>query len=366
MKILQVNKLYSPWIGGIETVAQDIAEHFHGRDGARVVNLVCQPSGARKIGGVNGVPTYRAASFGMAFGMPLSLDFFRLFKKLSADADVIILHHPFPIAFIAYRLFGKGKRVIVWYHSDIVRQNIAKAPFMPFIRAVLAAAEHILVSNEAIIKHSAVLKKFSDKCRVVRFGVDPARFRETGAIEKAEDEIRNEYGSPLILSVGRLVYYKGYSYLIDAIKDVPAHLLIVGSGPLRAALNAQIRRNGMGDKVFIVGSVDDLVPYYHACDVFALPSCEPSEMFGIVQIEAMACGKPVVNTALPTGVPEVSVDGRTGKTVPPKDAPALAEALREILSNKDEYDRFSANATREVAARFTKEKFFAEMEHYLS
>jgi rhamnosyl/mannosyltransferase len=111
--------------------------------------------------------------------------------------------------------------------------------------------------------------------------------------------------------------------------------------------------------------VDDLVPYYHACDIFALSSCEPSEVFGIVQIEALACGKPVVNTDLSTGVPEVSVDGITGRTVPIRDTAALGGALREILSDKEEYKKFSENAVREVAKRFTKEKFFGEMERWI-
>ncbi len=366
MKILQVNKLYSPWIGGIETVAQDIAEHFNAKEGYFVTNLVCKPRGKRRLDTVNGVPTWRAASWGIISGMPLSFDFFRLFKKLAADADVIVLHHPFPLAFVAYRLFGRGKKVVVWYHSDIVKQRLTKLPFMPSIRFALRHAEHVLVSNNAIIKSSPVLREVEGKCRVVYFGIDAERFVATEDVAIRAKALRAGYDAPLILSVGRLVYYKGYAYLIDAMKDVPAaHLLIIGKGPLRGTLEKQIGENGLHERVHIIDPVDDLVPYYHACDVFALPSCEPSEVFGIVQIEAMACGKPVVNTALPTGVPEVSVDGRTGRTVPPKDAGALAVVLQEILSDRDEYGRFSENAVADVAARFTKPKFGAEMEKYI-
>ena len=365
MRILQVNKLYSPWIGGVETVAQDIAEGLNGRDGISVVNLVCQPRGARKVEDVHGVPTYRAASWGIVSGMPLSWDFFRLFRKLAKDADVIVLHHPFPLAFVAYRLFGGGKRVVVWYHSDIVRQRIAKLPFLPFIHFALRRAEHIFVSNNAIVKNSTMLSGFSEKCRVAYFGIDPARFRETDEVRKKAEELRTAYGTPLVLAVGRLIYYKGFLYLIAAMKDVPAHLLIVGSGPMQGALEREIAELHLEDRVHIVGSVPDLVPYYHACDVFALPSSEPSEVFGIVQIEAMACGKPVVNTALPTGVPEVSVEGVTGRTVPPRDAAALGGALRELISDKDKYRKFSENALRAVAERFTKERFLEGMKRYL-
>lgn len=365
MRILQVNKLYYPWIGGVETVAQDIAECFSGKDGVSVTNLVCQPRGKRRLDTVNGVPTYRAGSMGMALGMPLSLDFFRLFWKLAKDADVIFLHHPFPPACIAYWLFGRKKNVVVWYHSDIVRQKLAKIPFMPFIRFVLARADHIFVSNKALVKNSAVLRDFSEKCRVIYFGLDVRRFQETNDVRREMVTIQAMYGKPLVLSVGRLVYYKGFSYLIEAMRNVPANLLIVGKGPLKDALQTEIERIGLGEKVHIIDSVPDLAPYYRACDIFALPSCESSEAFGIVQIEALACGKPVVNTDLPTGVPEVSVDGMTGRTVKVRDSAALAGALCEILSDKEEYRRFSENALAEVAKRFTKEKFCAELAKYI-
>ncbi len=366
MRILQVNKLYYPWIGGVETVAQDIAEHFNACKGYLLTNLVCQPRGKRGFEKVNGVPTYRAGSWGIFGGMPVSFDFFRLFKELSREADVIILHYPFPLAFVAYLLFGRRKKMVVWYHADIVRQRIANIPFMPFVRFALRRAEYIFVSNQAIVKTSPVIAPFCEKCRVAYFGVDPGRFRETETVRKRAEEIRRKFGTPLVLAVGRLVYYKGYSYLIDAMKKVPAHLLIVGKGPLRGALEQQVTTNNLSGKIRIIDPVSDLVPYYHACDVFVLPSCESSEAFGIVQIEAMACGKPVLNTSLPTGVPKVSIDGLTGRTVPPKEAAALAAALCEILSNKSEYQLFSRNAIAAVAGRFTKEKFFSEMEKYIN
>ncbi len=363
MRILQVNKLYHPWIGGIETVAKDIAEHLNGKEEVTVTNLVCQPRGKREVTTVNGVTTYRAASWGIVSGMPLSLDFFRLFNRLAKDADLIILHHPFPIAFVAYRYFGHNTRLAVWYHSDIVRQRITKLPFMPFIDFGLQRASHVFVSNKAIVMHSKLLRKVRDKCDVIYFGIDKKRYELSSDAKGEAEALRTRYGAPLILSVGRLVYYKGYSYLIDAMKRIPnAYLLIVGKGPLRGVLEKQIEANGLRGRVSIIDAVDDLVPYYYACDVFAFPSCSDSEVFGLVQIEAMACGKPVVNTSLPTGVPEVSVDGRTGITVPPRNVEALAAAISDILTDRGKYLGFSKSATIDVAERFTVERFLYEME----
>ena len=363
MRILQVNKFYSPWIGGIETVAEDVARHFNGLDNVNLVNLVCQPSGGRKVDVVDGVTTYRAASWTVIWGMPVSLDFFLLFRRLARDVDLIILHHPFPLAFVAYWLFAKKRKLIVWYHSDIVKQTWSKIPFIPFIRFALTNATHIIVSNSAISKSSRVLRNVSDRCTVVHFGTDTKKFALSPAVRLQADSLRSTYGTPLILSVGRLVYYKGYQYLIEAMNDLPsARLLIIGQGSMQATLLGEIERLSLGNRVSIIDPVDNLVPYFHACDVFALPSCEPAEAFGIVQIEAMACGKPVVNTDLPTGVPEISLHKQTGRTVPPKSATALADAIREILSDRQEYSRLSQNAIHEVTKRFSREFFFSEVE----
>ena len=366
MRILQINKLYSPWIGGIETVAKDVAEYFNSTQDVEVVNLVCQAKGKRNLELVEGVSTYRAASWAIVSGMPISLDFFVLFRQLIQRADIIVLHHPFPLAFVAYRIFGRNKKLIVWYHSDIVKQSYTKIPFMPFIRSALKSAAHIIVSNGAITRTSKVLRDFTKKCKVVYFGIETNRFAASPDIRKNADALRNQFGTPLILCVGRLVYYKGYQYLIEAMNDVPgAHLLIIGNGPERAMLMQEISRHGLQSRVSIIDPVDDLVPYYHACDLFALPSSEPSEVFGIVQIEAMACGKPVVNTNLPTGVPEISLDHQTGRTVPPKNATALAAAINEILGDRQEYKRLSENALVQATRRFSKAHFFAEVEKIL-
>ncbi len=366
MKILQINKLYFPWIGGVETVVRDIADGLRGKDGVFVENLVCRPRGKRVIETVHDIKTYRAASFGIFFGMPISFDFFILFRKLVQDTDIILIHHPFPLAAIAYWLFGRNKKLVVWYHSDIIKQKITKLPFLPFIHYILRRASFIFVSNSTLIKTSRELQKFSSKCRVIYFGIDETHFIKTEAVQRQADDIRLRFGVPLLLSVGRLVYYKGFSYLIEAMRLIDANLLIIGDGPLELSLRQQIRNSGLESRVFIISSVDNLVPYYYACDIFILASSESSEAFGIVQIEAMACGKPVINTALPTGVPEVSVNKKTGLTVSPKQPRDLTEAINLLLFDGDMYEKFSHYAKDEVTSRFTKKIFISRILDFLS
>src|SRR5208283_126499 len=130
-----------------------------------------------------------------------------------------------------------------------------------------------------------------------------------------------------------LVYYKGFEYLIQAMKDIDATLIIVGDGPEYTRLEDCAWQAGVRSRVVFAGWVRDLRPYYHAASVFVLPSIARSEAFGLVQLEAMAAGKPVVNTALMSGVPFVSQDGLTGITVPPCDPEALSAALNRLLGD---------------------------------
>jgi len=167
----------------------------------------------------------------------------------------------------------------------------------------------------------------------VPYGIRLSRFDLTEAISKKADELRSD--GPAILFIGRLVYYKGIEYLIAAMSRLKARLWIIGTGPLESKLKRLAVQLNLQSEVRFLGNMsdDDVPAYYHACDVFVLPSVANSEMFGIVQLEAMACRKPVVATTLPTGVSWVNQHGVTGLLVPPKDPQALADALNKLLAS---------------------------------
>jgi len=163
MNVLQVNKLYYPWIGGVEKVVQQIAEGLTGKDDLQIEVLCCQSKGKRNIEKINGVNIYRASSFGLFWGMPVSLDFFRLFGRIYKKADIIDFHYPFPLAELAIFFFNPKKKIIIHYHSDIFRQRIIKFFLKPLTIHVLKKADKIIVSNENILKNSPYLKKFQKK-----------------------------------------------------------------------------------------------------------------------------------------------------------------------------------------------------------
>jgi rhamnosyl/mannosyltransferase len=186
---------------------------------------------------------------------------------------------------------------------------------------------------------------------VIPFGINADEIRHHDS--RAVQAIRDRYPGPLLLAVGRFVYYKGFEYLIRAMKQINATLLLVGDGPLRHSLEQEARALGVAERVVFPGALSDIAPYYHACDAFVLPSVTRSEAFGIVQLEAMACGKPVVNTSIASGVPFVSLDGVTGITVAPCDAEALGHAINRLLGDADMRAHYGNAARKRVDSEFS-------------
>lgn len=362
MKILQVNKLYYPWVGGVEKIVQQIAERLNGKNDFEIEVVVCQPKGKRKIEEVNGVKVYRASSFGIFWGMPISFDFLKLFKKLSKKFDIIDFHHPFPLGNLALFLFRPKAKLVVHYHSDIVRQKIFKFLINFLTFNTLKKAQKVIVSNPNILKNSPYLKDFQEKCEMIPFGVDIEKIQKE-VNQKEVEKIKEKYGE-FVLFVGRLNYYKGLEYLIEAMKNIEAKLVIIGEGPKKKNLEFRIQNLGLKNKIYFLPfqSEKELLNYYGACSVLVLPSIFKSEAFGLVLIEAMALGKPVISTELGTGTSFVNQDGITGFVVPPKDPKTLAEAIDKILKDKKLAEFFGQNALKRVWQEFSLEKMINETE----
>lgn len=347
LKVLQINKLYYPVTGGIERVVQQIAEGLNDKTDMKV--LVCQEKGKSVEEVVNGVNVHRASSLGVLFSMPLSFSFFIKLRKLSKDRDVLQFHMPFPLGDLACLLSGYNGKVVVWWHSDIVRQKKLMRLYRPIMNRFLKRADIIIVASQGHIDGSDYLHEFRGKCVIIPFGVDKA-IEEKGAqylknITPKHNKVVN------FLFVGRLVYYKGCQVLLDAFKETEgAELTIIGEGELETSLKKQAKELGLEKKVHFLGNTSDekLHKAFEECDVFVLPSVVKSEAFGLVQIEAMAYGKPVINTDLPSGVPYVSLDKITGLTVPPNDVQALADAMKWMIEHEEERNEMGSRARNRV------------------
>jgi len=206
-----------------------------------------------------------------------------------------------------------------------------------------------------MITNSEVLAPYADKCRVIPFGIETERFEPTVATLGRAAELRAAHARPIVLFVGRLIYYKGVEVLVRAMRDVDADLVMIGRGPLEPELRALASSLGIEDRMFFVPPVDDaeLAAWYRAAAVFCLPSVARSEAYGLVQLEAHVSGTPVVSTDLPTGVPWVNRDGETGRVVAPGDDAALAAALTGLLADAPLRERMGAFARERALSEFT-------------
>jgi len=369
--VLQVNKRYYPAVGGVETAVRGLAEGLTARaHDVRV--LVGRRRGFGTRERVGGVAVHRCPTIGVARSVPLAPTFPLAYRRAAADAALVHHHVPNPLGPGSDRLVRPDVPTVVTYHSDVIRQSTAMRVYAPVLRRFLADVDRIVVTSPRLRDRSPYLRPVRGNCEVIPLAVDPAAVRpgsddseSAAAVTPAVDD-RLPTDEPYVLCVGRLNYYKGVEWLVRAMAslEAAAPLVAVGDGPRRARLERLAADLGIDDRVRFLGRVDDrtLRKAYANAAVFVLPSVEPSEAFGIVQLEAMANGVPVVNTDLPTGVPWVSVDGETGLTVPPRDAGALARAVDRLLADGPLRERLGRAARRRVERRFTRERMLDRYE----
>lgn len=339
-RILQLNKRYYPYVGGIERVVCQVAESLSGQ--AKMSVLACSEDRSYREETINGVHVIRVPSLAKWGSLPIPFGLIAALRRLSKEQDIIHLHMPFPFGDLACLLSGYKGKIVLWWHSDVVRQKKMMFFYKPVMRRMLKRADAIVVATWGHVEGSAYLKPYKEKCIVIPYGVDKAieeqadRYMKKKAAAEPEGQVQEK---PVrFLFAGRLVYYKGCDVLIKAFaKTEGATLVIVGSGDREKECRKLAKELGIEKKVLFLGAVSEkeLCRQYAACDVFVLPSVVRSEAFGLVQIEAMAFGKPVINTKLPSGVPYVSIDKMTGLTVPPGDVQALAEAMQYLTENKE-------------------------------
>ncbi len=351
LRVLQLGKFYPPHMGGIETHLQALCEQLQRSVDVRVI--VASDDRRTRDELVDGIRVTRAGTAFHITTVPVCPGMAGEIRK--TPADLVHIHWPNPAALLSYLVSGHRGRLIVTYHSDIVQQRAWRRLFQPILSRALSRSSAIIATSAAYVETSPVLSDYRHRCHVIPYGIDVAKFDSCDSDQV--EQIRKRYGPRIALSVGRLIYYKGFEHLIDAMAEVSGRLLIIGAGPLRLRLERQATVRGIKDRVVFLGEIQnrDVIPYYHAADVFVLPSVARSEAFGIVQLEAMACGKPVVNTRLDSGVPFVSPHGVTGLTVPPAKPRALADAINLLLSDAERRAEFGKAGRRRVRQEFSLE-----------
>lgn len=355
MKILQLGKFY-PVLGGVEKVMWDFTTGISSRgidcdmlcatlEGEQVIEL--NPHG--KVFCVHAWKKIAATMICPAM--------IRWLRAHAREYDIIHVHHPDPMAALALRASGCKGRVFVHWHSDILKQRLIYFFYRPLQNWLLRRAEKIIGTTPVYVHESPHLQRFQDKVTYVPIGVAPMTPDPQGVAA-----IRARWpGKKIVFSLGRLVGYKGFEYLVGASKHLGDgyQIVIGGGGPLKKALNERIIREKSEKNVSLPGYLqdDEVKDWFGACDVFVLSSIWKTEAFAIVQIEAMSCGKPVVATRIPeSGVSWVNGHGESGLNVPPQDSKALADAVREIAKDADAYRDYAAGARARYERMFTYER----------
>jgi rhamnosyl/mannosyltransferase len=352
ISVLHVGKFYPPAPGGMERVVQLLCEGEQATTDSRVLVANTGLGTVREEWG--GVDVTRASSVAAIGSVGVCPTF--PFELARASRDVTVIHEPNPIALVSDWLTAQRGPLVVWFHSEVMRPRWKyRLMYRPFLRRVLRRASRIVVSSPNLAAHAAELQDFRDKCVVIPFGIDVDRLARSASIDESVGRIAAQFPGPRVLFVGRLVPYKGVDVLIRAMEHVEGTAMIVGDGPQRSILEELASATGVRQRVRFLGhlSDEDVVAHLHACDLFVLPSITRAETFGVVQLEAMACGKPVVSTDLPTGVPWVNRHRETGLVVTPGDVTELAAALNTLTSDRTLRERYGAAARIRVEEHFT-------------
>lgn len=346
VRVLHLGKYYPPDRGGIETYLEALSrDHLSDLD----LRVIVSNKGLRTVREVvEGVPVVRMRTWLKLAGAPLNPGFIREIRR--AKPDIVHLHVPNPSATMAVLASGYRGPIVVTYHSDVIRQRILGRVFEPIMQRLLARAGAIIVTSPNYLDSSPSLRPHRDRCRIIPLAINPAHLGQPDA--SIVEDLKRKYPGRMVLSVGRLTQYKGFDYLIRAARHFAGHLVIIGDGGERPHLEKLVQTLGLADRVHLVGNVGSTSDYYAAADLFVLPSIARSEAFGVVQLEAMAFGLPVINTNLASGVPFVSVHEKTGITVPAKDELELAAAIRHLSENPMLARAYGEAARRRVADIF--------------
>ncbi|MDR1683089.1 MAG: glycosyltransferase [Candidatus Symbiothrix sp.] len=356
MKILQIGKFY-PVRGGVEKVMYDI---MLGLSRQKVhCDMLCATIEDQKPGIVQINPYGRLVcvkTLRKVAATTIAPAMISTLRKIKNDYDIIHIHHPDPMACLALFLSGYKGKVVLHWHSDILKQKTFLKLYSPLQKWLIKRADAITGTTPVYVKESTFLAAVQEKVDFIPIGINPIVATVDGA-----KEIRRRYdGRKIIFSLGRLVEYKGYEYLVKAARYLSDDFVVVigGTGPLRNELLQLIETLGVENRVELIGFVrdEDVPSYFAACDVFCLSSIWKTEAFAIVQIEAMSCGKPVVSTRIAgSGVGWVNANKVSGLTVEPEDEKALADAIIAILSNETYYKKLSEGAKHRYEEMFTEQ-----------
>ena len=359
-KVLHISKYYYPFVGGIEQVARDTVRALQGKFEQKVLCFGHEKNENSTI--IDDVEVIRCKCQCKFFSQSISLEMNWKFKDLLINfkPDYIIFHYPNPFfAHILLLNIPKETKLILYWHLDIIRQKILGKIFHFQNMALLKRADKIIATSPNYIEGSWYLSKFKSKCVIIPNCIDETRLKQTPKAQELAEKIKQENkGKTICLSVGRLVPYKGFNYLIKSAQKLDNNYIfyIIGDGEQKKALQRQ-SKNCPSVKFLGKLTDDELKAYYIAADIFCFSSITKNEAFGIALAEAMYFSLPAVTYTIPgSGVNYVSLNGETGLEVPNRDTRAYADAIKE-LSSTDKKKYYGPKAYLRIVEKFLFNQF---------
>ncbi|KAB0490639.1 rhamnosyl/mannosyltransferase [Pseudomonas vancouverensis] len=351
LKVLHFFKTYYPdTMGGIEQVIFQLAEGGI-QQGIEAEVLYLSPRGAMRNEKLANHVTHRSYENFQFASTGFSIGAFRDFAELAEQADIIHYHFPWPFMDMVHFLTKVKKPIVVTYHSDIVKQKLLLKLYSPLLHAFLRNADVIVASSPNYVESSEVLQKYKDKVKVVPIGVDRNTYPEVSAAIAAK--WREKLGDRFFLFVGALRYYKGLDFLLEAARKTQLPVVIMGKGPMESDLKLKAKDAGLSN-VFFVGALpdSDKAALMSLCFALVFPSHLRSEAFGITLLEGAMYGKPLISCEIGTGTTYINIDHETGLVIPPRDADALANAMRKLWESPTLAAQFGESSQRRYQRLF--------------
>lgn len=347
VRVLQINKFWGADRGGVEAVLSAYAEGLTSL-GYPVEVLACRPWSDPILDGSPAPPVPRIdlceLPAPVVASMPCHPGFPARMSRLMESAGIVHFHIPFPLAEATALTMPKRTHWVATFHAEVTRHPVwIRQIYRAVLQRFLARMDRIIVSSPNMAG-IPLLQPYAKRVEVIPFGCDVNLLQAPPALP--EGSLPARCGRPIVLFAGRLVAYKGVDVLLHALPGLDVDAWILGDGPERPRLERLAHRLGLEDRVQFLGyrPRDQLRAAMHRASLLVFPSVSRAEAFGVVQIEALASGLPVINTFLPTGVNFVSPHGVTGWTVPPGDPAALHAAIHALLQDHVLRQHFATEA----------------------
>ncbi|WP_232105935.1 glycosyltransferase family 4 protein [Pseudomonas parafulva] len=352
IKVLHFFKTYYPdSMGGIEQVIFQIAEGTQAH-GIEPEVLYLSARGAARNEPVANHLTHRAKLDLHVASTGFSLSAFKDFAELARKADIVHFHFPWPYMDLVHFATRLNKPTVVSYHSDIVKQKWLLKLYQPLMNRFFSSVDRVVASSPNYAAHSPVLTQFKDKVSIIPYGLDRSTYPKASAEKLAY--WRQRLGERFFLFVGALRYYKGLDYLLEAARISGLPVVIMGGGFLEQQLRQQASDAGLSQVQFLGGLPDeDKVALLELCYAFTFPSHLRSESFGISLLEAAMYGKPLISCEMGSGTTFINLADQTGLVVPPRDAPALAQAMQRLWDEPAQAQAMGAAAQQRFEHVFT-------------